>query len=148
YGEKAKDGVIEITTKDKVAMEDAAKDAVADKAEVEPDKDVFVVVEEMPQFPGGQNAMFSWIAGEVVYPAEAVKDKISGRVIVYFVVTASGKIKNVKVERSAHPLLDAEAVRVIGMMPEWKPGHQRGKAVDVAFAVPVEFSLQGEKVIK
>jgi len=102
----------------------------------------------MPVFPGGQDAMKSWIAGQIVYPGEAVREKISGRVFVNFVVTASGKVKNVKAIKSVHPLLDKEAVRVIAMMPEWKPGRQLGKAVDVAYTVPVEFTLQGLKVMK
>jgi protein TonB len=92
--------------------------------------------------------MISWIAGMVKYPGEAVNEKISGRVFVNFVVSAEGKVKNVKVIKSVHPLLDKEAVRVIGMMPEWKPGRQMGKAVDVAYTVPVEFTLQGLKVMK
>jgi TonB family protein len=148
YGEKGKNGVIEITTKEKVAKDLADKAVPVEKAGGEPDGDVFVVVEEMPQFPGGEGAMISWIAGQIVYPAEAVKDKISGRVVVKFVVTAGGKVKNVKVIRSVHPLLDKEAVRVIGMMPDWKPGRQLGKPVDVYYNVPVEFSLEGLKVMK
>ena len=148
YGEKGKNGVIEITTNAKALKEDVTKDAVVPAAEKTPEGEVFMVVEEMPQFPGGQDAMRSWIAGQVKYPGEAVNEKISGRVVVNFVVTAEGKIKNVKVIRSAHPLLDKEAVRVIGMMPAWQPGHQRGKAVDVAYTVPVDFSLEGLKVLK
>ncbi len=148
YGEKGKHGVIEITTKEKVAKELAAKVVSAEKPDENPDGEVFVVVEEMPLFPGGETAMVSWIAGKIVYPAEAVREKISGRVVVSFVVTAYGKIKNVKVIRSAHPLLDKEAVRVIGMMPDWKPGRQSGKAVEVSYTVPVDFSLEGLKVLK
>ena len=147
YGEKGKNGIIEITTKDKAAKDLADKAVPVEKAGEKPDGEVFLVVEEMPQFPGGQDAMISWIAGQIVYPAEAVKDKISGRVVVNFVVTAGGKVKNVKAIRSVDPLLDKEAVRVIGMMPDWKPGRQRGKPVDVSYAVPVDFTLD-HKVIK
>jgi TonB family protein len=148
FGEKGKNGVIEITTKEKDAIELVEKAVSADKSGGNPDDDVFVVVEEMPEFPGGPDAMISWIAGNVKYPGEAVNKNISGRVFVNFVVTAGGKVKNVKVIKSVDPLLDKEAVRVIAMMPDWKPGRQMGKAVDVSYTVPVEFSLQGLKVIK
>ncbi|MGC1390546.1 MAG: energy transducer TonB, partial [Bacteroidales bacterium] len=123
YGEKGKDGVIEITTK---------KEAT---------KDVFVVVEEMPAFPGGTDAMVAWITSNLKYPAEAVKAKITGKVYVNFVVSTKGKIKNVVVSKSANPLLNVEAVRVISSMPDWKPGSQKGKTVDVQIKVPVEFKL-------
>jgi TonB family protein len=123
YGEKGKNGVIVITTKDKAA------------------KDAFVVVEEMPEFPGGRDAMASWIVANLKYPAEAVKNKTTGKVLVNFMVTWAGKIKNVAVSKSVSPLLDAEAIRVISSMPEWKPARQGGKPVDVQYCVPVEFRL-------
>ena len=123
YGEKGMHGVIEITTKDKAA------------------KDAFVVVEEMPEFPGGRDAMASWIISNLKYPAEAVKAKITGKVYVNFVVSSRGKVKNVAVSKSASPLLNAEAIRVISSMPDWKPGSQAGKSVDVQMQVPVEFKL-------
>jgi TonB family protein len=143
YGEKGKNGVIEITTKEKMS-----KEAVIKADPVSKGKEVFFVVEEMPEFPGGQDAMKAWISASTKYPAEAYKNKISGRVFVNFIVSTAGKVKDVKVVKSAHPLLDAEAVRVISGMPEWKPGMQRGKAVDVRYTVPVEFTLVGMKVLK
>jgi len=124
YGEKGKNGVIVITTKDKAA------------------KDAFVVVEEMPEFPGGKDAMAVWITANLKYPAEAVKAKITGKVYVNFTVSSSGKIDNVVVSKSASPMLNAEAVRVISNMPDWKPGSQAGKSVAVQIQVPVEFKLQ------
>src|SRR5664280_3909289 len=105
-------GVIEITTKDKAA------------------KDAFVVVEEMPEFPGGKDAMAAWIIANLKYPAEAVKAKITGKVYVNLIVSYTGKVKNVEVSKSVSPLLNAEAIRVISSMPEWKPGKQGGKPVD------------------
>jgi TonB family protein len=105
---------------------------------------VFVVVEEMPDFPGGQEAMMAWIMNNVRYPAEASAQKVYGMVTVSFIVRANGKVSDVRVEKSAHPLLDAEAVRVIKSMPDWKPGTQHGKPVDVGFTVPVEFLLKSE----
>jgi TonB family protein len=124
YGEKGKDGVVEITTKKKTA------------------KDAFVVVEEMPEFPGGREAMVAWIAANLKYPAEAVKSKITGKVYINFVVSSTGKVKNVVVSKSASPLLNDEAVRVISSMPDWKPGSQAGKPVEVQMLVPVEFKLK------
>ncbi|MCJ7820674.1 MAG: TonB family protein, partial [Bacteroidales bacterium] len=143
YGEKGKNGVIEITTKEKLSKEADIKAYPVSQGE-----EVFIVVEEMPEFPGGPDAMKAWISASTKYPGEAYKNKISGRVFVNFTVTSAGKVKDVKVVKSAHPLLDAEAARVIAGMPEWKPGMQRGKAVDVKYTVPVEFTLDGMKVLK
>jgi TonB family protein len=103
----------------------------------------FVVVEEMPQFPGGgKDAMVAWIVSNLKYPAEAVKNKITGTILVDFMVSSRGKVKNVVVNKPVNPLLDAEAVRVISSMPDWKPATQAGKGVDVQIKVPVEFKLQ------
>ena len=106
------------------------------------------MVEEMPVFPGGEEAMMTWILSNTKYPAEAVKEKISGLVLVSFTVTSTGKVQDVKAVRSVYPALDAEAVRVIKSMPDWKPGKQNGKAVDVEFTVPVQFKLDGKTPLK
>jgi len=146
YGEKGKDGVIEITTKkasDKKSGKGVDILKKADKKE-----ETFVVVEEMPEFPGGQEAMMAWIMNNVRYPAEASAQNVYGLVRVSFVVRANGKVSDVKVEKSAHPLLDAEAVRVIKSFPDWKPGTQHGKPVDVGFTVPVEFLLKVEMKVQ
>jgi len=127
YGEKAREGVAEVTTK---------KQSVKDVG-----KEVFVIVEEMPQFPGGEQAMMSWITRNVKYPQKAAEEKIYGMVHVSFVVTRTGKVSDVKIKQGVHPLLDAEATRVVGEMPDWKPGSQKGKAVDVWYVIPVNFSF-------
>ena len=134
YGEKGKNGVIKITTKKKAAE--------VVQAVPEPGKDAFVVVEEMPKFPGGKDAMSAWIAANIKYPGEAVKGKITGKVFVDFMVSSTGKVKNIAVSKPVHPLLDAEAKRVISSMPDWKPASQAGKPVDVQMLVPVEFKLK------
>lgn len=113
-----------------------------------PDSVVFEVVEKMPAFPGGMKALMEYLSKNVRYPTEAYAKGIQGRVIVSFVVTKDGSISDVKVARSVDPYLDKEAVRVISAMPKWKPGMQRGKEVNVRFAVPVSFKQTAPKASK
>jgi TonB family protein len=155
YGEKGRNGAIEVTTYKEGEKRPEVKVVKSDKGDPktgqEPidvvqampksDKDKFVVVEEMPSFPGGKDAMAAWIIANLKYPAEAVKAKITGKVYVNFIVSSMGKVKNVVVSKSPSPLLNAEAIRVINSMPDWKPAMQAGKPVDVQFKVPVEFKL-------
>ena len=104
---------------------------------------VFVVVESMPEFPGGQQALFKYLSENVKYPVIAQENGIQGRVICQFVVNKDGSIVDVEVVRSGGDAsLDKEAVRVIKTMPKWKPGKQRGKPVRVKYTVPVNFKLQ------
>lgn len=102
----------------------------------------FVVVENQPEFPGGTEAMKNFLADNILYPEEAQEKGIQGRVICNFIVRKDGSITDVNVVRGVDPLLDAEAVRVLKSMPAWKPGTQRGQAVDVCFTLPVEFRLE------
>ena len=104
-------------------------------------EEVFMVVGQMPEFPGGMSACLKFLADHVAYPKEAAEKKIQGRVIVQFVVMKDGSIANARVLRAVDPLLDAEALRVIGLMPKWKPGTQRGQAVNVKFTMPITFRL-------
>jgi len=136
YGDKGKDGVIEVTT-----YKEGEKRPDQKVIESGPGDEPFVVVEESPEFIGGNDAMVAYINNSLKYPAEAVKGKITGKVTVSFVVSAKGKVKDVAVVKSVNPVLDAEAVRVVSSMPDWKPGKQSGKGVDVLFRVPVEFKL-------
>jgi protein TonB len=111
--------------------------------EEEEEEVVFVVVEKMPEFPGGQQALFKYLSENVKYPVIAQENGIQGRVICQFVVNRDGSIVDVEVVRSGgDPSLDKEAVRVIKSMPKWKPGKQRGKPVRVKYTVPVNFKLQ------
>ena len=105
--------------------------------------DVFDVVEEMPQYPGGPQALFEFLSNNVKYPEEAEKAGIQGRVIATFVVEKDGSVSNAKVVKSVDPLLDAEALRVISAMPKWKPGKQNGKVVRVKYTVPLSFHFDG-----
>lgn len=109
-------------------------------------KVVFEIVEVMPEFPdGGMGALMKFLGENIKYPAEAKEKKIQGRVTVQFVVNQDGSISDTKIIRGASPLLDAEALRVIGSMPKWKPGMQKGKAVRVQYTVPVVFSLKKQE---
>ena len=105
-------------------------------------QDVFDVVEEMPQYPGGMQAMLSFLQENITYPKDAQEKKISGRVIVTFVVEKDGSISNVETVKSVFPSLDEEAVRIVKAMPNWKPGKQNGKVVRVKYTLPISFSLK------
>ena len=106
---------------------------------------VYQVVEQMPQFPGGQAAMMKFIADSLRYPSVACENGIEGRVIVKFVVDCKGNIVNPLVVRSVDPLLDREAIRLVKLMPKWIPGRQNGKPVNVVCLVPIRFKLYEEK---
>ena len=104
----------------------------------------FDVVEEMPEYPGGPQALFEFLSNNVQYPAAAQKAGIQGRVIATFVVGKDGSISQPTVVKSVDPALDAEAIRVINSMPKWTPGRQNGKVVNVKYTIPVNFQLQGD----
>ena len=116
-----------------------AKEAPADSTAKE---EVFMVAEQMPEFPGGMKELLKFLQENVKYPENAMKNNVQGRVIVQFVVEKDGTLTEFKVARSVDPDLDAEALRVLQTMPKWKPGMQRGKIVRVKFTVPVSFKLQ------
>jgi len=105
--------------------------------------EIFQVVEEHPQFPGGDAELMKFLQQNVKYPKEAQEQGKQGRVIVQFVVNKDGSISNDTIVRSVDPLLDAEALRVVRSMPNWTPGKQRGKEVRVRFTLPVTFRLDG-----
>ena len=100
------------------------------------------VTETMPQFPGGQGVMMKYLAANIKYPASAVKAKKQGRVIVSFVIQKDGSVTNARIVRSVDPELDAEALRIVKAMPNWTPGTQDGKPVNVNYTIPIVFSLQ------
>ena len=104
--------------------------------------EIFKVVEEMPEFPGGAAKMMEYIQKNITYPMMARESDIQGRVFVNFVVEPNGEISNVEVLRGIGGGCDEEAVRVVKSMPNWKPGKQRGSAVRCAFTVPIIFKLQ------
>jgi periplasmic protein TonB len=103
---------------------------------------IFEVVEQMPTYPGGQEALFEYLSKHIKYPVIAEENGIQGKVIVTFVVEKDGSITDITVVKSVDPSLDKEAKRVIGTMPHWIPGKQNGSSVRVKFTVPVTFRLQ------
>jgi protein TonB len=110
------------------------------------DDNIYVIVEEMPVFDNDETKEFvkfrQYLAKNLRYPEEAAKKGIEGRVYVSFVVDTEGNVTKVKVERGVEPALDNEAIRVIQSSPQWQPGKQRGKNVNVAFTFPIVFALQ------
>ncbi|MDR2914221.1 MAG: energy transducer TonB [Tannerella sp.] len=115
---------------------------VEEEEEVIDDNFVFVTVEKMPEFPGGEVALLKWISDHVNYPTIAAENGIQGRVACTFVVNADGSVTDVQVVRPVDPNLDKEAIRVLKQLPKFKPGEQRGKPVRVKYSVPVRFRLQ------
>ena len=105
---------------------------------------IFQICEVPPQFPGGVVEWMKFLSANMKYPAEAKEKKQEGRVIVQFIVEKDGSITNAKVVRGVSPLLDQEALRVVGIMPKWNPATQRGQAVRVQYTLPVMFSLNGK----
>ena len=116
--------------------------AAVEEEEEEAAQQIFTVVEEMPEFPGGMNELLKYLAKSIKYPVIAQENGIQGRVICAFVVNRDGSIVDAEVLRGVDPSLDKEALRVIMAMPKWKPGKQRGKPVRVKYTVPVTFRLQ------
>lgn len=113
------------------------------KSPVEEKKEeTLTVVDVMPQYPGGDHELLKFIAQSIKYPTDAQEAGVQGRVICSFVVDKKGNIVEPKIIRGIDPSLDAEALRVIGMMPRWTPGRQDGKAVRVLYTVPITFRLQ------
>lgn len=110
--------------------------------DIEEEQQIFQVVENMPEFPGGTAALMAYLRKNIKYPTICQEQGIQGRVVVQFVVNKDGSIVEPKVIRAADPALDKEAIRAVQAMPKWIPGKQRGKNVRVRFTLPVTFRLQ------
>ncbi|MBL7953994.1 MAG: energy transducer TonB [Flavobacteriales bacterium] len=102
---------------------------------------VFTVVEEMPEFPGGQEALMKYLSSRIEYPEEAMQENIEGIVFISFIVEQDGRISNVKSLRGLGGGLTEEAIRVVKGMPNWLPGKQRGAPVRVQYNLPIRFKL-------
>jgi protein TonB len=142
--------VIEIV-EDDVEVEDIEidteidADAVVETFEAEEEieeEEIFTIVETMPEFPGGQAKLFEYLGKNTKFPPAAKANSISGKVYVNFTIGKDGKIRDVKIIRGVHDLLDKEALRVVKSMPAWKPGKQRGKSVAVSYNLPINFILK------
>ena len=105
-------------------------------------QNIYDVVEQMPEFPGGMEALINFLSTNIKYPNDAIKQNVGGRVMVMFVVETDGSISNVRVAKRVFPSLDAEAIRVVKTMPKWKPGKEKGRLVRVNYTLPVVFSIK------
>ena len=133
------DDVVE-TTVDAEVVE--VIEQIKEEVQEEAPREVFVVVEEMPSFPGGDIELLRFINDNINYPELAKENNIQGKVILRFCVTYKGTVDQVSIVRGVDPSLDQEAVRVVKMLPLWKPGKQGGKPVNVWYSLPVSFVLK------
>lgn len=133
---------IEDSEADDKTLITAAPVITAAKEVEEEETQVFFIVEDMPEFPGGEMALRAYIANAIKYPVIAQENGIQGKVYVTFVVGKDGSVSNATIARGVDPSIDKEALRVVNALPKWKPGKQRGKPVNVSYTVPINFVLQ------
>ena len=110
--------------------------------EIPAEEKIFVAVEEMPEYPGGNSALFKYISENLIYPPDAQINNIQGRVILKFVVNRNGSVDRIEIIRSIDSLLDNEAIRVVKTLPKFRPGKQGGVPVPVWFLLPVLFKIE------
>ena len=103
--------------------------------------DVFMEVEQMPEYPGGFDGLKSFITDNVKYPEQAKKNKVEGKVFISFVVDKDGSVTDAQVVKSVDMELDKEALRVVNTMKKWTPGKQKGETVKVQYTLPIQFAL-------
>ena len=137
---KVEESTIQASDDTQAAVEIKYTPVEVEEEEVD-EQQIFTIVEENPEFPGGMAECYKWINKNLNYPTISAENGVQGRVTVNFVVNTDGSIVDVKVLRGVDPYLDKEAVRVVSKMPKWKPGKQRGKAVRCSFNLPVRFKL-------
>jgi len=133
---------IDINTEATEKTQVEQREIVVKEEEAVEEPEIFLVVEEQPEFPGGMAELMKYLRENIRYPQIAKENGIQGKVYVSFVVDDQGKITRIKVVRGVDPALDAEAIRVVENMPRWKPGKQRGKPVFVQYNLPINFVLQ------
>lgn len=101
----------------------------------------FRIVQQLPEYPGGMVEFMKWLTRNLKYPVSAQQARIQGKVVVSFIINKDGSIADAHIDKSVHPLLDREALRVVGMMPKWKPGIMYNKPCRTMFAIPINFNL-------
>lgn len=113
---------------------------------IAPENEIYTIVEQMPEFPGGQSALMNYLSSNIKYPEECRKMGVEGKVFIKFIVDKLGNITNVQILRGVPDgqLLEKEAIRVVQSMPKWSPGKQLGKPVDVFFTLPIAFKLNNK----
>lgn len=105
------------------------------------------ILDTMPEFPGGEEALLDYLSSNIKYPLDAVKANAQGKVIASFIVEKDGSISNIVLKQTVFPSCDAEAIRVIANMPAWKPGKEHGQVVKVSYILPVTFRLNGNSSV-
>ena len=142
---EAQAGVIDITEGTNDLNKQVVREQVIQETkpkEVEDKVYNIAMVEQKPEFPGGEAAMYKWISDHINYPVAAAEEGVQGRVVVEFVVSKTGNVENVRVLRGRHPALDKEATRLVKSMPKWQPGRNNGQPVKVTYTLPITFKLQ------
>ena len=137
---KVEESTVQASDDTQAAVEVKYTPVEVEEEEVD-EQQIFQVVEENPEFPGGMKECMKFLNNNIKYPQISQENGVQGRVIIQFVVNADGSIVDPVVVRGVDPYLDKEALRVIKLMPKWKPGKQRGKAVRVRYTQPVLFRL-------
>ena len=138
---KVEESTIQASDDTQAAVEVKYTPVEVEEEEVE-EEQIFQIVEEPASFPGGMGECMKWLGKNIKYPTISQENGVQGRVIIQFVVNRDGSIVDAQVARGVDPYLDKEALRVVGLMPKWKPGKQRGKEVRVKYTLPVMFRLQ------
>jgi protein TonB len=133
---------IDVEADQNTEVEEYIAPVMTQEEESEEERQIFMVVESMPEFPGGEPALYKYLAENIKYPQMAKESGIQGRVFVTFVVERDGRVTDVRVLRGIGGGCDEEAIRVVAAMPKWAPGKQRGKPVRVQYNLPVKFTLQ------
>jgi len=131
----------EYDQKDSVTVEPEIKNMEEDK-ETETDDGLYLIVDEMPAFPGGEPGLMDYIYKNLRYPYTAASKKIENCVICTFIIDIDGSVKQAEIVQSAHPLLDKEALRIVKSLPKWKPAKQHGKPIRVKYTLPIIFRLK------
>lgn len=129
-------------------QEDEKKDERVEETEEEPpinlngdDEETLRIIEQLPEYPGGMVEFMKWLTATLKYPAAALQRKQQGKVMISFIVEKDGTLTNQKIVKSAGKMFDDEAMRVVRMMPKWKPGVDKGKACRSMIAIPIVFEL-------